>query len=144
MNKVEPGAGDSNRDKVVQAAHLFRVSPFWLIFAYMVVTLGELMLSPMGLSLVSKVAPIMQKAIIAAEDHNFYKHNGVDAKGIARAFVNNSSGAASQQGASTLTQQYVNNLIIDRDVRAGDEASTLGANKGYADKIQEMIHSLRT
>ena len=31
----------------------------------------------------------MQKAILAAEDHNFYEHNGVDVKGIARAFVAN-------------------------------------------------------
>ena len=35
----------------------FKVSPLWLIVSYAVVTLGELMLSPMGLSLVSKVAP---------------------------------------------------------------------------------------
>ena len=35
-----------------------RVSPWWLIGAYAVITLGELMLSPMGLALVSKVAPI--------------------------------------------------------------------------------------
>ena len=34
-----------------------RVSPFWLIGSYWVVTLGELCLSPMGLSFVSKVAP---------------------------------------------------------------------------------------
>jgi POT family proton-dependent oligopeptide transporter len=34
-----------------------RVSPWWLIGAYATITLGELMLSPMGLSLVSKVAP---------------------------------------------------------------------------------------
>jgi POT family proton-dependent oligopeptide transporter len=37
--------------------YAFVVSPAWLIGAYGVVTLGELMLSPMGLSLVSKVAP---------------------------------------------------------------------------------------
>jgi POT family proton-dependent oligopeptide transporter len=34
-----------------------RVSPLWLIGAYAIISLGELMLSPMGLSLVSKVAP---------------------------------------------------------------------------------------
>ncbi|MCL5037998.1 MAG: peptide MFS transporter [Chloroflexi bacterium] len=34
-----------------------KVSPWWLISSYGVVTLGELMLSPMALSLVSKVAP---------------------------------------------------------------------------------------
>lgn len=64
INKVEPGAGDANKDKFLQASHLFRVSPFWLIFAYMIVTLGELMLSPMGLSLVSKVAPISKRGLL--------------------------------------------------------------------------------
>jgi POT family proton-dependent oligopeptide transporter len=37
--------------------YAFKVSPAWLIGAYGVLTLGEIMLSPMGLSLVSKVAP---------------------------------------------------------------------------------------
>lgn len=37
--------------------YAFRVSPAWLIGAYAVLTLGELMLSPMGLALVAKVAP---------------------------------------------------------------------------------------
>lgn len=64
INKVEPGAGDAHKDKFLQASHLFRVSPFWLIFAYMIVTLGELMLSPMGLSLVSKVAPISKRGLL--------------------------------------------------------------------------------
>jgi len=64
VNKAAPGQGDAHKDKILQAAHLFRVSPFWLIFAYMVVTLGELMLSPMGLSLVSKVAPISKRGLL--------------------------------------------------------------------------------
>jgi len=37
--------------------YAFKVSPGWLISSYGVVTLGQLLLSPMGLSLVSKVAP---------------------------------------------------------------------------------------
>lgn len=41
-----------------------RVSPWWLITAYGVITLGELMLSPMGLSLVSKVAPIRMRGLM--------------------------------------------------------------------------------
>lgn len=64
VNKVSPGLGDANKDKFLQTSHLFRVSPFWLIFAYMIVTLGELMLSPMGLSLVSKVAPISKRGLL--------------------------------------------------------------------------------
>ncbi|WP_165220873.1 peptide MFS transporter [Aquisphaera insulae] len=41
-----------------------RVSPAWLISAYMVISLGELMLSPMGLSLVSKVAPVRMRGLM--------------------------------------------------------------------------------
>ena len=64
VNAVAPGAGDANRAAILQNAHLFRVSPFWLVFAYAIVTLGELMLSPMGLSLVSKVAPISIRGLM--------------------------------------------------------------------------------
>jgi len=41
-----------------------RVSPWWLISAYAVISTGELMLSPMGLSLVSKVAPARYRGIM--------------------------------------------------------------------------------
>jgi POT family proton-dependent oligopeptide transporter len=41
-----------------------KVSPMWLISAYGILTLGELMLSPMGLSLVSKVAPIRLRGMM--------------------------------------------------------------------------------
>ena len=41
-----------------------RVSPWWLIGAYAIVSLGELMLSPMGLSLVSKVAPAHMRGLM--------------------------------------------------------------------------------
>lgn len=64
VNKVAPGEGDKHKAAILQNAYLFRVSPFWLILAYMVVTLGELMLSPMGLSLVSKVAPISKRGML--------------------------------------------------------------------------------
>jgi POT family proton-dependent oligopeptide transporter len=42
----------------------YKVSPLWLIGAYGVLTMGELMLSPMGLSLVSKVAPRQHRGIM--------------------------------------------------------------------------------
>jgi len=45
-------------------APAWRVSPWWLIMAYGVLSLGELMLSPMGLSLVSKVAPIRMRGLM--------------------------------------------------------------------------------
>jgi proton-dependent oligopeptide transporter, POT family len=42
----------------------YKMSPVWLLGAYGVLTLGELMLSPMGLSLVSKVAPIRLRGLM--------------------------------------------------------------------------------
>lgn len=42
----------------------YKMSPFWLLAAYGVLTAGELMLSPMGLSLVSKVSPIRMRGIM--------------------------------------------------------------------------------
>lgn len=53
------------------------------------------------------VAPIMIDAIISAEDRAFYEHNGVDVRGIARAFVANTAADEITQGASTITQQFV-------------------------------------
>ncbi|MEV8512670.1 transglycosylase domain-containing protein [Dactylosporangium sp. NPDC051484] len=55
---------------------------------------------------IAEVSPYVAQAIVAAEDTRFYKHHGVDLKGAARAFVNNENGG-DQQGASTLTMQYV-------------------------------------
>ena len=51
-------------------------------------------------------------AVVASEDRTFYSNNGVDPKGIIRAFVNNMRGG-DRQGASTLTQQYVKNYYVD-------------------------------
>lgn len=45
-------------------------------------------------------------AVVASEDRTFWTNSGVDVKGIARAFYNNLRGG-DRQGASTLTQQYV-------------------------------------
>lgn len=59
-----PEQAQTYRPQILRHSYLFKVSPFWLILAYAVVTLGELMLSPMGLSLVSKVAPIRMRGLL--------------------------------------------------------------------------------
>ncbi|WP_144119938.1 transglycosylase domain-containing protein [Catellatospora sichuanensis] len=53
------------------------------------------------------IPKIVQQAILAAEDQKFYEHNGVDVMGIARAFVANKQAGDVEQGASTLTMQFV-------------------------------------
>jgi POT family proton-dependent oligopeptide transporter len=52
------------QQSILRRAFLFRMSPLWLILTFAVATLGELMLSPMGLSLVSKVAPIRMRGLM--------------------------------------------------------------------------------
>src|SRR5215475_4240362 len=55
---------------------------------------------------IDQISQVMQDAVVASEDKRFYLHNGVDLRGVARAFVADSNNEA-QQGASTLTMQYV-------------------------------------
>ncbi|GAB1643902.1 transglycosylase domain-containing protein [Krasilnikovia sp. MM14-A1259] len=53
----------------------------------------------------NSIPPMVQHAVAAAEDKNFYSHHGIDFMGIARAAWNNFTGG-DKQGASTITQQY--------------------------------------
>ncbi|WP_083259615.1 transglycosylase domain-containing protein [Cellulosimicrobium cellulans] len=66
-----------------------------------------------------QVSPYMQNAVIAIEDKRFWEHGGVDVEGIPRAVVNNALDQPTQ-GASTLTQQYVKNVLIEQAVREDD------------------------
>jgi membrane peptidoglycan carboxypeptidase len=68
----------------------------------------------------SNVAPSMREAVIAIEDSRFYEHNGADPQGIVRAMVNNASGGDTQ-GASTLTQQWIKNVLLDQAIAANDK-----------------------
>jgi MFS family permease len=62
--KLDPTGKYAVDDKGEYRAIQHKVSPLWLILAYMVISLGELMLSPMGLSLVSKVAPAQMRGMM--------------------------------------------------------------------------------
>ncbi|MEX2505042.1 MAG: transglycosylase domain-containing protein, partial [Egicoccus sp.] len=55
------------------------------------------------------------QAIMGAEDRRFYEHSGFSARGIVRALWVNLSSGDRQQGASTITQQYVELAVEDVD-----------------------------
>jgi len=59
------------------------------------------------------IPPQMHQAVIAAEDARFLQHNGVDFKGLVRAFLANQRAGGVEQGASTLTMQYVRMALRD-------------------------------
>ena len=52
------------QSEAIQAGTASFVSPNWLISTYLVLTFGELLLSPMGISFVSKVAPPKYKGMM--------------------------------------------------------------------------------
>ncbi|WP_313662836.1 penicillin-binding protein [Cellulosimicrobium cellulans] len=68
-------------------------------------------------------------AVVASEDSTFWTNSGVDFRGIARAFYNNLKGGG-RQGASTLTQQYVERYYTDTVT-------------DYAGKAREAILALK-
>ena len=88
----------------------------------------------------SKISPLMQQALIATEDARFYEHHGVDVKGAARALVANSSSGDVQQGSSTITMQYVRNLLITNATTKEEVAAA--RVQTIARKLQEMKYAL--
>ena len=54
----------------------------------------------------------LQHAVVAIEDERFYEHNGIDVRGILRAFVKNITSGGLSEGASTITQQLLKNNVF--------------------------------
>ncbi|MEV4540108.1 transglycosylase domain-containing protein [Micromonospora echinaurantiaca] len=94
---------------------------------------------------IDQIPQHVQDAVAAAEDRNFYKHSGVDYKGIARAAWNNFTGG-DKQGASTITQQYArnayDNLNDDTYARKVKEAILASKLNDKYTKPQIMQHYL--
>ncbi len=78
-----------------------------------------------------EISDYVKRAVITAEDDNFYSHRGLDLKGVIRAvFVNIKARDPFSQGGSTITQQLVRN-------------SLLGVQKAYSRKLKEVILALQ-
>ena len=62
---------------------------------------------------IDEIPKDLQHAFVAIEDERFYKHNGIDLQGIARAaVVGIARGGNFTEGASTLTQQLIKNNVF--------------------------------
>ena len=82
---------------------------------------------------VDKIPDKVKQAFISAEDKNFYRHSGLDYKGIARAALGNIAGMFSGRrpsGASTITQQVAKNFLLTPEV-------------SYKRKIKEALLAFR-
>jgi penicillin-binding protein 1A len=75
---------------------------------------------------IKELPPHAKLAILAAEDANFYEHEGLNYFGIARAMVVNLRAGRTRQGGSTITQQVVKNMLLDSE-------------RTYSRKIKEAL-----
>lgn len=69
------------------------------------------------------------KALIAAEDKNFFQHPGFDMKAMIRAFISNMRAGKTVQGGSTITQQTAKNIFTRQ-------------KRSYKAKLKELIQAL--
>jgi penicillin-binding protein 1A len=73
------------------------------------------------------IPEVLKQAVIAAEDRNFYDHDGVDIRGTVRALVTNIREEEIAQGGSTITQQLAKN------------AYGVGSDRTITRKIREAV-----
>ncbi|MEU4240137.1 transglycosylase domain-containing protein [Actinoplanes sp. NPDC026619] len=88
-----------------------------------------------------QISQVMQNAIVAAEDVRFFEHGGVDVKGVARALVNDARAGTAEQGASTLTMQYVRNVLKEDPTLTAAERAAATADTP-ARKLQEIKYAI--
>ena len=85
----------------------------------------------------AQVSPVMRTAQVDIEDQRFYQHGAVDLQGLLRAAVSNLRAGGTVAGGSTLTQQYVKNVLVT-------EASTPAAQAAArADSLARKATELR-
>jgi membrane peptidoglycan carboxypeptidase len=85
----------------------------------------------------------MLAAIVAIEDRRFFTDSGLDPQALARALVHDAGGGGTVQGASTITQQYVKNYLIDVVDRNDPTGQRADRADTLARKIQEAAIALR-
>lgn len=78
----------------------------------------------------SEMSPFLPKAFLAAEDAEFYEHEGVNPLAIIRAFLINLQSGTTRQGGSTITQQVIKRLLLSPE-------------RSYERKIKEAILAYR-
>jgi penicillin-binding protein 1A len=64
---------------------------------------------------VARLDPVTPAAFVSIEDRRFYRHWGIDPRGIGRAFVANLRGGGVRQGGSTITQQLAKTSFLTGD-----------------------------
>ncbi len=66
-------------------------------------------------TLISEMPEVYKNAVVAVEDHRFYKHNGIDIISIGRAIVSDIKAGEFVAGGSTITQQLAKNTYFTQE-----------------------------
>jgi 1A family penicillin-binding protein len=74
----------------------------------------------------SEISPLLQRAVVAVEDHRFFYHPGIDPIGLARAVVRDVRSHGRVEGGSTLTQQLARTLFLSNVRTYGRKAKEAG------------------
>ena len=64
---------------------------------------------------ISEMPDMYKNAVLAVEDHRFYKHKGIDIISIGRAVVNDIKSRGFEEGGSTITQQLAKNIYFTQE-----------------------------
>ena len=89
---------------------------------------------------IKDVSDYMQKAVVAREDRRFFEHAGVDTQGVLRAFIQTYIKQGDTQGGSSLTQQYVKNVLMSQAEENNDPIAEYHAQEEtIARKMREML-----
>lgn len=86
------------------------------------------------------ISPNMRQAIVAIEDTRFLEHGGVDVRGILRSVTANANAGGVQQGSSTLTMQYVKNVLVNQASTAEELSAARG--KSITRKVREIRYAM--
>ena len=90
----------------------FRPHAITRIFSVNKVLLAEIYLEKRDPVLLKQIPLYLRAALVATEDRKFYRHSGVDVKGIARAIIKDIMAGKFIEGASTITQQLAKTLFL--------------------------------
>src|SRR5688500_17480759 len=86
-----------------------------------------------------QIPEVLREAVVSIEDERFYEHGGVDLKAIIRAALANASSGNIEQGGSTITQQYVKNVIISPNEIAEQTIDRKLAEAALARQIEKKL-----
>ncbi|HEX4812315.1 MAG TPA: transglycosylase domain-containing protein [Nonomuraea sp.] len=87
-----------------------------------------------------QVAPIMREALIAIEDFRFYQHGPIDVEGTARALVKNMTNGGVMQGGSSITQQYVKQVLVNKAETPEEQAAAIAPT--LSRKLAELRYAM--